>query len=57
VPVLIELPGWKKSTEGATTFDALPARARNYLKKIASLTGPKLSLVSVGADREQTIRL
>jgi adenylosuccinate synthase len=57
VPILIELPGWKKSTQDARTFDALPPRARSYLKKIASLTGAKLSLVSVGADREQTIRL
>jgi adenylosuccinate synthase len=56
VPVLIELPGWKASTAQARTFRELPSKARNYLKKIASLTGPKLSIVSVGADREQTIR-
>lgn len=57
VPVIIELPGWKASTAQARTFGELPSKARNYLKKIASLTGPKLSIVSVGADREQTIRL
>jgi adenylosuccinate synthase len=57
VPVLVELPGWKKSTADARTFNELPPKARKYLNKIASLTGPKLSLVSVGADREQTIRL
>ena len=57
VPVAIELPGWKASTAQARTFGELPSKARNYLKKIASLTGPKLSIVSVGADREQTIRL
>ncbi|HEY5778412.1 MAG TPA: adenylosuccinate synthase [Terrimicrobiaceae bacterium] len=57
VPVLVELPGWKKSTGDARTFNELPPKAREYLNKIASLTGPKLSLVSVGADREQTIRL
>ena len=57
VPVLIELPGWNASTAQARTFRELPSKARNYLKKIASLTGPKLSIVSVGADREQTIRL
>jgi adenylosuccinate synthase len=51
------MPGWMKSTHDARTFEALPQKARNYLKKIASLTGPKLSLVSVGAAREQTIRL
>ena len=57
VPVLIELPGWKASTAQARAFRELPSKARNFLKKIASLTGPKLSIVSVGADREQTIRL
>jgi adenylosuccinate synthase len=57
VPVLVELPGWKKFTGDARTFNELPLKARKYLNKIASLTGPKLSLVSVGADREQTIRL
>lgn len=57
VPVLVELPGWNASTAQARTFRELPAKARNYLKKIASLTGPRLSMVSVGADREQTIRL
>ncbi|HEY5811504.1 MAG TPA: adenylosuccinate synthetase, partial [Terrimicrobiaceae bacterium] len=56
-PVLIDMPGWKKTTAEARTFSDLPPKARNYLKKIASLTGPKLSVVSVGPDREQTIRL
>ena len=57
VPVLIELPGWNASTAQARAFRELPSKARNFLKKIASLTGPKLSIVSVGADRKQTIRL
>jgi adenylosuccinate synthase len=57
VPIVIELPGWNASTAQARTYRELPSKARNYLKKIAGLTGPKLSIVSVGADREQTIRL
>jgi adenylosuccinate synthase len=57
VPILIELPGWRTATGGARTIADLPPKARKYLEKIASLTGPKLSIVSVGADREQTIRL
>jgi adenylosuccinate synthase len=57
VPILVEFAGWKTSTGAARTFSELPPRARKYLEKIASLTGPKLSIVSVGADREQTIRL
>ena len=56
-PVYLEFPGWKQSTAAAKSFGELPAKARTYLKKIASLTGGKLSIVSVGADRDQTIRL
>lgn len=56
-PVYIELPGWKSSTTEAQSFAELPPKARNYLKKLASLTGAKLTVVSVGASRAQTIRL
>lgn len=56
-PVYIEMPGWMQSTTKAKTFDQLPARAKTYLKKIASLTGARIAIVSVGADRKQTIRL
>ena len=56
-PVYVEFPGWMKSTADAKTFEQLPPKARNYLKKIAALTGGKLSIVSVGAARAQTIRL
>lgn len=56
-PVYIEMPGWMQSTTKAKSFDQLPARAKTYLKKIASLTGARIAIVSVGADRKQTIRL
>ena len=46
-----------KSTAEAKTFAELPPKARSYLKKIAELTGAKISIVSVGAARSQTIRL
>ncbi len=56
-PVYIEMPGWLTSTAEARSFSELPPKARTYLKKIAALTGAKLSIVSVGADRAQTIRM
>lgn len=56
-PVYTDLPGWKKETSGIRTFQKLPPRARTYLKTIAQLTGARLSLVSVGASREQTIEV
>jgi adenylosuccinate synthase len=51
------MPGWKKSTEQARTFSDLPPKARAYVKKIADLIGAKLSIVSIGPARSQTIRL
>jgi adenylosuccinate synthase len=56
-PVYIEMPGWLKSTEKAKKFSDLPPKARAYVKKIAELTGAKLSIVSIGPGRAQTIRL
>lgn len=54
-PVYEELPGWKRPTDSARTWNDLPVKARNYLKFIARLTGVRLALVSVGPEREQTI--
>lgn len=56
-PVYVEMPGWLKSTEKAKKFSELPPKARAYVKKIAELTGAKLSIVSIGPARAQTIRL
>ena len=56
-PVYIEMPGWLKSTEKAKKSSDLPPKARAYVKKIAELTGAKLSIVSIGPARAQTIRL
>lgn len=56
-PVYVDFPGWKTSTNKARRWKDLPARARTYLKAIAELTGAKLSIVSVGPAREQTIKL
>lgn len=56
-PVYLEMPGWMTSTEKARKFTHLPAKARAYVKKIAELTGAKLTIVSIGPARSQTIRL
>jgi adenylosuccinate synthase len=56
-PIFTEMPGWMVSTEKAKKFSDLPPKARAYVKKIAELTGAKLSIVSIGPARAQTIRL
>ena len=54
-PVYETWPGWQTPSSAARTFAALPARAQNYLHRIAELTQTPLEIVSVGAQREQTI--
>jgi len=56
-PVYIELPGWQKPTHEAKKFSDLPKNARSYLQTIAKLTGAKLTIASVGPNRDQTIVL
>jgi adenylosuccinate synthase len=54
-PVYAEFPGWQTPTHKARKWKDLPAKTRSYLKALAELTGAKLSIVSVGPGREQTI--
>lgn len=51
------LPGWSESTAGLTQFDALPANAKAYIKRIEELVGVKIAMLSTGPDREETIVL
>ena len=54
-PVYQEFPGWKTPTHEVREWKELPAKARSYLRMLAKLTGAKLTIVSIGPGREQTI--
>jgi len=56
-PIYEDLPGWRESTVGITDLEGLPANARSYLRRIESLVGVPLDLISTGPDRKQTIIL
>jgi adenylosuccinate synthase len=56
-PVYIEMAGWQTPTHEAKKYSDLPKNARVYLEKIAELTGAKLTIASVGPNRDQTIVL
>jgi adenylosuccinate synthase len=56
-PIYEEMRGWNQSTSAARKLSQLPLTARNYVKRIAQLTGAELSMVSVGPMRAQTIFL
>ena len=54
-PVYETVRGWKQSTRSARKISQLPKLARDYVSRISQLTGAKLSIVSVGPTRAETI--
>jgi adenylosuccinate synthase len=54
-PIYEEVPGWKTSIHAARKFSQLPSAARRYVRCISELTGAKLSMISVGPARGETI--
>ncbi|QDU36586.1 Adenylosuccinate synthetase [Maioricimonas rarisocia] len=55
-PVYRTLPGWKKDITGARKLSDLPSEARAYIDCVGELVGAPVEIVSVGPDREQTVR-
>jgi adenylosuccinate synthase len=56
-PVYEDMPGWTESTFGATSYDALPANAKAYLKRLEEVVETPIDIISTGPDRDQTIIL
>jgi adenylosuccinate synthase len=56
-PIYEEHPGWKESTVGVKTFDALPKAARDYLRRLEALVGAPVAIISTGPERDETIVL
>lgn len=56
-PIYEEFDGWDESVAVATTYEELPLNARKYIERIEELTDTRVSIVSVGPKRNQTIRV
>lgn len=54
-PVLRRIEGWTEDITGVRNFEDLPAAAQSYVHTAGELIGRRVSIVSVGPDREQTI--
>ena len=54
-PVYETFPGWKTSISKIRKYEDLPEKARNYLERMAEVTGIDLGIVSVGPNRDETI--
>lgn len=54
-PVYEAMDGWDDSVQNAKSFEELHENAKKYLRKIEEYTETRISIVSVGPNREQTI--
>lgn len=54
-PVYEEMEGWVEDISKARKLEEFPANARRYVERIEKLGGIEVSLVSVGAGRDETI--
>ncbi|MDO6354897.1 adenylosuccinate synthase [Caloramator sp. CAR-1] len=54
-PIYEDFDGWDESIQRAKTYEDLPENAKKYLKFIEEYTGVRISIVSVGPERENTI--
>ncbi len=54
-PIFKTLPGWKTSTAHCRKLEDLPESAMAYLKFLAELMEVPIAIVSIGANRDQTI--
>lgn len=56
-PVYEEMAGWQSEINEITSYEDLPAEAKDYVKRIEDFTGVEAMIVSVGPDREETLLL
>src|SRR5262249_19861846 len=56
-PVWKEMDGWEQPISGARKFSDLPKNARQYVRKLEEILATRVTLISVGPGRDQTILL
>jgi adenylosuccinate synthase len=56
-PVYEELEGWKIEIKGARKFSDLPSNAKRYIRRIEELTDTKITMISIGSERNETIEV
>jgi len=54
-PVYKTMPGWSARTEGCRRYKDLSANAKAYLCQLQDLLDARVSMISVGSSREETI--
>lgn len=54
-PIYEVMPGWSDSTQGARSWNDLPAQAVKYVRRLEELVGKPCALVSTSPEREDVI--
>jgi len=54
-PVYKEMPGWDRLTKKVQRYKDLPVNAKNYVLKLQDILDTRISMISVGSSREDTI--
>lgn len=56
-PVFVTYPGWDEDITNVKSFEELPRNCQNYMYAIEEFSGIKVTMFSVGPDRQQTVTL
>tara|TARA_B100000700_G_scaffold197765_1_gene217508 strand:+ start:339 stop:1631 length:1293 start_codon:yes stop_codon:yes gene_type:complete len=54
-PIYKTFKGWKSSTKGMKKFEDLPDNAKNYIKELEKFIDTKVSCISTGPERNESI--
>lgn len=54
-PIYETMPAWDEDITGCRTFEELPEKAQDYVKRLEELSGCRMSYIGVGPGRDQTI--
>ena len=54
-PVYETMDGWNEDISGIRNYENLPENAKKYINRLEELIGTRISIVSVGPGRDQTI--
>ena len=54
-PMYETMPGWKSSLTGIRTYQDLPQAAKDYIGRIETLSGARVTIISTSPDRADTI--
>jgi adenylosuccinate synthase len=55
IPIYKEMPGWSQTINKIKHYKDLPAQAKDYILRLKDILHTKISMVSVGSSRQETL--